>query len=109
MDLRLIGIRALIASVKDLDFPYLPNLYKLATEQFLKVHASMMALMQNLVEAFIQRSPSETSFLFKQILLRNPPHETIRLIRRNLGLFPKELQLSIRSVLSNLRSNHLYE
>ncbi len=106
---QMIGLRALLASVNDLSFPHLPNLFKLATEPLRTSMPGMMALMQNLVEALIRRSPAETSFFFRQILLRGASHETIRIIRRNLGLFQKEQQLSIRSALTDLKSNNPYK
>jgi len=96
---RLIGLRAMIASVKDTQFAYLPNLYKLASELFMTVPQECSTLLEELLETFIKRSPAETSFFLRQILLRDPSPHTARLVRKKLGSLPVEYQSVLKSLL----------
>jgi len=89
----------MIASVKDAQFSYLPNLYKLATGLFVTAPQGSSTLLEELLETFIRRSPAETCFFLKQILLRDPSPYTARLVRKKLGSLPVEYQSVLKSLL----------
>ncbi len=95
------GLRAMIASAKDPGFDSLPSLYQLATQPLMTVPQGTAALLEELLGELIQRSPAETSFFLRQILLHNPPKHTTRLIRKKLSSIPSEFQPVLRSLLFN--------
>lgn len=98
-DARLNGLRAAIASARDDRFDYLPNLYQLCSSLLMTVPQGTQALLEELLEAFIERSPAETSFFLRQILLRKSSPQTARLIRKKLGRMPIYYQPELRALL----------
>jgi hypothetical protein len=60
---------------------------------------AMLPALQDLMEALIQRSPTEALFFLRQILGSPTPPPTIRLIRRLIPLFSPESQASLRKMM----------
>jgi hypothetical protein len=96
---RAAGMRALTASAEDAAFAYLPNLYQVSTSLLMTMPHGVQGLLDELLEAFIRRSPAETSFFLRQIMLRKPSPGTARLIRKKLGSIPPEYQPVLRALL----------
>lgn len=96
---QVVGLRAMIVSVQDPAFDYLPSLFQLAGGPLTQVPHGTAALLDDLLGHMIRRSPAETSFFLRQILLRKPSNQTTRLIRKKLGSIPVEFQPVLRSLL----------
>ena len=104
-DMRRFGLRAALVSIKDRDFRYLPNIFQMVTLSFLKAQHDFRPLLHEILEALIERSPVETSFFLRQLLLRQPAQETKRIIRKNLVGLPADVQRELRDLLSEQPDN----
>jgi hypothetical protein len=101
---QVIGLRALTISLNDTAFKFLPNIFRLSTDLLIESPSHLATLLQELVEAMIRRSPSETSFFLQQLLVRGGSRETSRIIRKNLTLLPKHSQKVLRVLLADANS-----
>lgn len=94
-----IGLRAVTVSVIDEAFDDMPALYA-ALEPFLQnPPGELQSDLVQLLEALAERSPAETGFLLKQILLLHQNPRNARLIRQVLSKLPPQIQQTLRAAL----------
>lgn len=94
-----IGLRAVIVSVADEAFDDLPALYAVLEPFLQNPPAELQGDLVLALEALAERSPVETGFLLKQILLLHQNPHNARLIRQALPKFPPQTQQALRAAL----------
>jgi hypothetical protein len=105
VQMQLVALRAILASIKDPGFSYLPNIFKMITQPLMQAQQRFHHLLHDILDTLIARAPAETSFFLHQILLRRPSQDTKRIIRRKITLFPQEYQRGLRELLTDLQDS----
>ena len=96
-----LGLQALTASLNDPGFKHVPNLFRLSTDLMRTAPLPLLTFLQELLEAMLKRSPSETIFFLQQLLVRGASDNSARLIRRQLPRLPRETQVTLRTLLND--------
>ena len=99
LDRQRLGLKALLPVIEDPAFNNLPPIFRMITSFMHTSQPAMLPALQDLMEALIQRSPTEALFFLRQILGSPTPPPTIRLIRRLIPLFSPESQASLRKMM----------
>jgi hypothetical protein len=94
-----IGLKAMKVTAQDERFHNLPPLFRLLSDQLQKGSAALQAELQETVLALLQRSPTETVYLLRQILPITTSPISLRLVRLVLPRVPDELQAGLRQAL----------
>ena len=96
------GLYALRVTVEDESFQNLPVIFHLISPFAQNLPTSLQVDLLSLFEALAKRSPSETAYFFRQVLILAPTRLFPRLVRRCLPSFDLELQTSLRQALKTL-------
>ncbi|HZU87263.1 MAG TPA: hypothetical protein VFF78_07255 [Anaerolineaceae bacterium] len=96
---RMIGLRAMLPAIRDEQFINLPPLLSMISPLMQSPSPDILGDLQDILQSFISRSPSEAVFYLRQMLTLSGSLHTLRLARRLLPLFPPENQESLRTAL----------
>lgn len=99
IETQVMGIRALIPLIEDMQFANLPIIYRLLGPLVQNATPGLQTELQSALEALVRRSPTETAFFLRQSLGVTAQPATARMIRRCLPLFDVGLQTSLRAAL----------
>jgi hypothetical protein len=96
-----IGLEALLSLVKDEQFIDLPKVFSLISPMIKRVSLPLQGELRQLMIELINRSPSETAYFLRQIVLISPNTETKRLLRKVLDDLPDHLRGKLRDLVNN--------
>jgi len=96
-----IGLHALFYLVKDERFQDLPKVFTLVTPMVKRVSPALQGELKHLLVALINRSPSETAYILRQVVFLSPNPETKRLLRKVLDELPPDLRGKLRDLVNN--------
>jgi hypothetical protein len=94
-----IGLRTLIALLKDSSFTNLPALFRLLTTLVKAVPTGLRNELIDVLTALARRSPNETAFFLRQNLASPRSLDTAWLIRQLLPEFPEDSRAGLREAL----------
>jgi hypothetical protein len=95
------GLESLISLVKDEQFVDLPKVFSLVSPMIRNVPPPLQGELRQLMITLINRSPSETSYFLRQIVLLSPHSDTKRLLRKVLDELPDHLRGKLRDLVNN--------
>jgi hypothetical protein len=96
-----IGINAMMALVKDEQFHDLPKVYTLTAPMVRHILPPLQGELRQLVLTLINRSPSETAYFLRQVVLLSPNADTKRLLRKVMDELPDHLRSKLRDLVNN--------
>jgi len=93
------GIQALLPMIADSSFDNLPPILDIVEPIILAAPTTLQLDLEDLIIALYRASPSETTFLLKQVLTTTDNPMTAITLRRMSGSFPLDLQNELREYL----------
>jgi hypothetical protein len=96
-----IGIQGLEQGVRAANFDNLPVVLRLVSPLIQAPHPDTNRRLEQLIEALIQHSPTETAFFLKQMLSTSDRPETLRLIKTCLPSLPDALREDLKSAIKH--------
>jgi hypothetical protein len=96
-----IGVEALIHLVTDEHFIDLPKVFTLISPLIRKIPPYLQGELKQLLVVLINRSPSETAYFLRQVVLLSPNADTKRLLRKVLDEIPDHLRKKLRDLVNN--------
>jgi hypothetical protein len=93
------GIQALIPLLRDPEFHNLPPVFTLVEPVIENASSTLQNDLTDLLLALYKASPTETTYLLRQVLTRSQNPSTAVLMRRISPSFPPELSASLRELL----------
>jgi hypothetical protein len=94
-----VGLRALLALIYDTSFKNIPAVFRLFSPWLREPPPALRVDLVEVLHALAHRSPQETAYLLKQILLATENPDVPRLARQVLSEFPQGIQESLRAVI----------
>jgi len=94
-----LGLRAAASLLAGDDFHDLPSVYALISPLIYPVRPELKSALEEALQALARRSPAETVYFLKQMLLISPDPATPRLVRRCLPFFEGEWRASLQAAL----------
>lgn len=96
-----IGIQGLEQGVRAANFDNLPIVLRLVSPLIQTPHPDTTRRLEQLIEALIQHSPTETAFFLKQMLSTSSQPQTLRLIKTCLPSLPEALREDLKSAIKH--------
>ena len=93
------GLLALQPLIKDPQFENLPFVFRVITPYIQAPPAEFIPELVEILGSLAQRSPSETTYFFRQAINASSSSETLRLLRRALPFLPQTAQNSLGPIL----------
>ena len=94
-----LGLLALIPVLKDRSFENLPTVYAMSSNTIISHPSEIQWEIDQIIHALAVRSQTETAFFLRQMLSLNPDQGMVRLVRRSLPLFARDVRDKLRSSL----------
>jgi len=94
-----LGIQGLTAALQNPRFKNLPAIYRLISPIIRDPHTDLLQELELLMEALVNRSPTETALFLKQALTVSKTPNTARIIKQSLPLFSENIQQDLQSAL----------
>jgi hypothetical protein len=96
---RRVGLRALLALIFDPSFKNIPAVFRLFSPWMREPPTALRVDLAEVLRALAHRSPQETAYVLKQILLATENPDVPWLARQVLPEFPQGIQESLRAVI----------
>ena len=93
------GLQALVPLIADTDFENLPPVFEIVEPVIEAAPTILQIDLEELILALYRKSPTETTYLLRQILNRSQTPLTFVTLRRISPAFPPPLQSSLRELL----------
>jgi hypothetical protein len=94
-----LGLRAAASLVASEDFHDLPSVFTLLSPLIYPPQPELKSALDSVLKALAQRSPAETVYFLKQVLLISPDPSIPRLVRRCLPFFTEEWRTRLQAAL----------
>ncbi|MHC1740724.1 MAG: DNA alkylation repair protein [Anaerolineaceae bacterium] len=97
---QLFGLQSLLPLINDPDYVDLPEVFDLISLELVSPQPRITHTLQTVIEALAKRTPFETVYLLKKVLLQSHSKELPRLLRRLIPAFPDNQQSSLKRSLA---------
>jgi hypothetical protein len=96
-----VGLLALLPLVNDPQFENLPAIFTAVSPLLQSAPPVLLSDLQDLLEACLRRSPIETGYFLRQLLMMTTAPGLTRLVRRIFSQLPPATQVSLRDLLQS--------
>jgi len=98
-----LGLHALLPLIRNPEFENLPIFFRMIQPLCRSIPSALRPEVLDVVATLARRSPQETAYFLRQLLVYPEAPDTPWLVRQSLGAFPPDLQSNLRQAVRNVQ------